>query len=246
MLRRFNKTQNISRHFNVVDDVAFVESQGITVCYGYLFDYRYQTAADMKRQILALVSHPLMPMPVYLSVVAPLAGTASFWEDLRQGRLAPNLRLRDLDGETICHSQLADSREAIVDFIERMFRRPWTVVARSGILLKTLRRILRARSLNPMRWYIATSANFHCFLWSSAMTSRHRTYLAGSDTLDPQYFERPDDLSEADRARYFDPVRLTDTAGAPAEWLESYIPSAAPTPNRISFVRAQDVALHQP
>jgi hypothetical protein len=242
MLRRYNKTQNINRRFNVVDDVAFAESQGITICYGYLFDYRYQRAADMKQQLLALAHHPLMPMPVYLSVVAPLAGTASFWEDLRLGRLAPNLRLRDLDGETICHSQLADGREAIVDVIERMFRRPWTVVKRSTVLGKTLRRIVRARSLSPMRWYIAASANFHCFLWSSAMSSRPRTYLAGTDTLDPQYFEQPADLSASDRARYFDPVRLTDADGSASEWLEPYVPAEAAALSRVRVVRSQAVA----
>jgi hypothetical protein len=246
MLRRFNKTQNISRRFNVIDDVAFAEEQGITVCYGYLFDYRFQTAADMKRQILALARHPLMPMPVYLSVVAPLAGTASFWEDLRLARLAPNLRLRDLDGETICHSQLADSHEAIVDFIERMFRRPWTVVARLGILVKTVRRIARARRFNLVRWYIMAAANFHCFLWSREMSSRPRTYLAGSDTLDPQYFERPDDLEEADRIRYFDPVKLTDASGAPADWLKPYMRSSV-TATKVSFARKRGAApLRQP
>ena len=53
-----------------------------------------------------------------------------------------------------------------------MFRRPWTVVARFGILKKTLRRIVRARSLNPMRWYVIASANFHCFIWSSETPSQ--------------------------------------------------------------------------
>jgi hypothetical protein len=224
MLRRFNKTQNMSRRFNVIDDIAFAESLGIAICYGYLFDYCHQTAAEMERQILAIARNPLMPMPVYLSVVAPLAGTATFWEDLRRGRLAPNLRLRDLDGETICHTNLADRREAIVDFIERMFRRPWTVVPRFGILVKTLRRLVRARSLNPVRWYIIASANFHCFIWSRQTPTAPRTYVASDDTLDPQYFERPDDLSEADRIRYFDPVTLTDAGGRAAEWLRPYVP----------------------
>ncbi len=243
MLRRYNKTQNMSRRHNVIDDVAFAESQGIAMCYGYLFDYRHQTAAEMERQILAIARNPLMPMPVYLSVVAPLAGTVGFWEDLRQGQLAPNLRLRDLDGETICHAKLADRREVIVDFIERMFRRPWTVVARLGILVKTLRRIVRARSLNPIRWYVIASANFHCFIWSSATPSQARTYVAGSDTLDPQYFERPDDLSEADRIRYFDPITLTDAGGQPAEWLAPYVPApAAPARRKVSFSPQHDLA----
>lgn len=243
MLRRFNKTQNMSRRFSVVEDIAFAESLGISICYGYLFDYCHQTAAEMERQILAIARNPLMPMPVYLSVVAPLAGTASFWDDLRGGHLAPNLRLRDLDGETICHSNLADRREAIAAFIERMFRRPWTVVARFGILVKTLRRLVRARSLNPVRWYVIASANFHCFIWSSETPSQARTYVAGDDTLDPQYFERPDDLSEADRMRYFDPVQLTDAGGRAAEWLLPYVPVvAAPTRRTLSFAGRPDRA----
>ena len=122
-------------------------------------------------------------------------------------------------------------------------RRPWTVVARFGILVKTLRRIVRARSLNPMRWYIIASANFHCFIWSSGTPSQARTYVAGDDTLDPQYFERPDDLSEVDRIRYFDPVELTDASGRAAEWLLPYVPTVgAPAGRTVSFARQQDRA----
>ncbi|MEO8739066.1 MAG: radical SAM protein [Casimicrobiaceae bacterium] len=227
MLRRYNKKQNLGRRQNVIEDIAFAESRGIAIAYGYLFDHRHQTAAEMQRQIQAIADHPLMPMPVYLSVVAPLAGTASFWEDLRSGQLAPNLRLRDLDGETIGHAHLADRQDAIVAFIERMFRRPWTVVRRRAILLKTLRRIVRARTLNPVRWYVIASANLHCFIWSSATPAQPRSYVAGTDTLDPQYFERPADLSEADRARYFDPTFLTDANGGPVEWLKPYVPALA-------------------
>ena len=237
MLRRYNKKQNLSRRHNVVDDVAFAESQGIAICYGYLFDHRHQTAAEMEQQIQRLARNPLMPMPVYLSVIAPLAGTASFWDDLRLGHLAPNLRLRDLDGETLGHRQLGDTPEAIVGFIERMFRRPWTVVSRLRILAKTVRRIVNARTLNPVRWYVIASANFHCFIWSRSTPDMPRTYLAGTDTLDPQYFDRPQNLAEADRIRYFDPVVLTDGEGRAAPWLAAYMPrSRAPEWHPVDFI----------
>jgi hypothetical protein len=177
-----------------------------------------------------------MPMPVYLSVIAPLAGTESFWADLRAGHLAPNLRLRDLDGETIAYAKLADRPDAIVHFVERMFRRPWTVVGRTGIFLKTLRRLVRARSLNPIRWYFSASANLHCFLWSQGTPSQPRSYLAGSDTLDPQYFERPDDLTQEDRVTYFDPIYLTDQAGGPSDWLKQYVPQG-PGRSRYSIAK---------
>jgi radical SAM superfamily enzyme YgiQ (UPF0313 family) len=223
MLRRYNKTQNLSRRYNVIDDIAHAEGLGVSVAYGYLFDPRHQTAAEMERQIRTIAENPLLPMPVYLSVVAPLAGTESFWNDLSAGRLAANLRLRDLDGETIAHRDLADRPEALVDFIERVFRRPWTVVSPAKILIKTLRRIIRSRSLNPIRWYITAGANLHCYLWSQATPSRPRSYMSGTDTLDPQYFEQPLDLSEEDRLRYFEPVALTDAEGTSAAWLLPYL-----------------------
>ena len=168
-----------------MDDIAYAEAQGISIGYGYLFDPRYQTAAEMKGQIRLIARHKLMPMPVYLSVVAPLAGTASFWTELQARHLAPNLRLRDLDGEAIAYRALADEPDTLVEFIERMFRRPWTVVSPLGIVLKTLRRIARARSLNPVRWYVIANANLHCYVWSRATPSQPRTYLAGTDALDP-------------------------------------------------------------
>jgi hopanoid C-2 methylase len=224
LLRRYKKTQNLSKRYDVIDDIAFAESQSVSITYGYLFDPRYQMASEMERQILTIAANPLIPMPVYMSVVAPLAGTGSFWDDLDSGRLAPNLRLRDLDGETIAYSTLADRADAVVTFVEKIFRRPWTVVGRTGIVLKTLRRIVRSKSLNPVRWYFMSAANLHCFVWSRGTPSQARSYLAGSDTLDPQYFERPDDLSDHDRAAYFDPIYLTDANGEPSDWLKPYLP----------------------
>ncbi len=226
-LRRHNKKQNLGRSRDIFDDIAFAESLGIGIGYGYLFDPRHQTAAEMEAQIKMIAQHPALPMPVYLSVVAPLAGTASFWTDLGAGRLAPNLRLRDLDGETIGYAHLADSRQAVTAFVERMFRRPWTVVSRGMILLKTLRRIVRSGSLNPVHWYVLAGANLHCFVWSHASRCQRRTYIAGEETLDPQYFEHPDDLTEEDRKRYFDPIALTDAEGRAVDWLKPYIPQAA-------------------
>ena len=231
MLRHYNKRQNLGR-YSVIDDVAFAESSGIGVGYGYLFDPRIQTARQMEEQIRMIGENPKLPMPIYLSVVAPLAGTATFWEDLKNGDLAANLRFRDLDGETICYAKLADDPTAIVSFSERIFRRPWTVVPRSTVLWKTLRRILRIRSFNPIRWYAIGASNLHCFVWSNGEKSVSRTYLAGTEVLDPQYFERPHDLTEEDRQRYFEPIYLTDSNGRPQEWLKRYIPNQRGRPRR--------------
>ena len=80
-------------------DIEHAERLGVAIAYGYLFDHIHQSAEAMARQIQFVAREPRLPMPVYLSVVAPLAGTQSFWEELEAGNLAANLRLRDLDGE---------------------------------------------------------------------------------------------------------------------------------------------------
>ena len=203
----------------MIDDIAYAKSQGIGITYGYLFDPRRHTAAEMARQMRTLARHPTMPMPTYMSVIAPLVGTQAFWDDAATGSLAPNLRLRDLDGETIAYARLADDPEALAGFVETLFRRPWEVVGRWGVLKKTIRRLFRSGTLNPIRLYYIAAANFHCFLWSRAEVSAARTYLAGTDTLDPQYSERPADLSDEDRRRYFDPIYVTGADGEPLPWL---------------------------
>jgi hypothetical protein len=231
LLRRQNKTQNLGRH-NIIEDIAFVESLGVGVTYGYLFDPRHQTAADMRGQVQAIARHPLMPMPTYFSVIAPIAGTKAFWDDLASGGLAANLRLRDLEGETIAYSRLADDKAALVDFLDSMRRRPWRVVGRFGIVKKTLRRILRSGTWNPVRWCFIAAANFHFFLAAGAEKIAGRTYLAGGE-LDPQYFERPADLSDGDRERYFEPIAVTDAHGGPADWLKPYFAEWNQTGSRV-------------
>jgi hypothetical protein len=229
LLKKYRKKQNLGRSHNIIDDVAFAESNGIGIGYGYLFDPRLQTVAEMDRQIRMIGEHPALPMPVYLSVVAPLAGTEGFWNDLASGQLRPNLRLRDLDGETIAYSNLADETNAIVGFLEKLFRRPWTIVSRFSILMKTLRRIVHSGTYDPIHWYIIAAANLHCFVWSSMSPAKARTYLAGSELLDPQYEEFPADISREDYKHYFEPIALTDGSGGAADWLKPYVPRSATT-----------------
>lgn len=217
-LQRFNKKQNLGSS-DVIDDIAYAESKGIAVAYGYLFDPRLQTVAEMERQIRLIADTDALSMPVFLSLVSPLAGTELFWKDLSDGRLAPNLRLRDLDGETIAYATVADTPENLAKFMELLFRRPWEIVSRRTVLGKNIRRIVMVRALNPVRWYM-----FGYSWWARAYPSRRRSYLAGEDVLDPQYDECPEDVTEDDRERYFSPVRLTDENGCAMDWLRPLAP----------------------
>ena len=137
LLRRYRKTQNLSKRYNVIDDIAYAESLGISITYGYLFDPRHQKAADMERPDLRDCGKPVdTDADLHERRRAACRAPRPFGTIWSRAASRPNLRLRDLDGETIAYSQLGDRPEAIVDFVERMFRRPWTVVGRAGIILQ--------------------------------------------------------------------------------------------------------------
>ncbi|MGA7545968.1 MAG: radical SAM protein [Methyloceanibacter sp.] len=224
LLRRFNKKQNLSRRSNIIDDILFAESRGICILYGYLFDPRSHTVSNMKAQIALFEATRGLPFPTFFSLILPLAGTASFWEDIQNAALAPNLRLRDLDGETIAYSRLADSPNSVASFVEAFTRRPWLLVNRRRVLLSTLRRIWNARTFNLVQWYVIVASNLRAFIWSRGYPSPRRSYLAGEDVLDPQYSEHPKDITTEDWRRYFEPIEITDDRGGLAQWLQPYAP----------------------
>src|SRR5215468_1106187 len=63
LLRRYRKTQNLSKRYSIIDDIAYEESQGVCIGYGYLFDPRHQRASEMERQMRAIAENQLIPMP---------------------------------------------------------------------------------------------------------------------------------------------------------------------------------------
>ena len=223
-LRKVNKTQNLSRRSSIIDDIPFAESQGICVMYGYLFDPRYHTVEQMKSQVKMFEDAAPFPMPTFFSLILPLVGTASFWSDFRNGELRPNLRLRDLDGETVAYSRLADSVPAVCRFVEAFSRRPSLLINRRRILIGTLKRIWNSTTFSPVHWYLIWAANFHTFIWSHAYPSSRETYLAGEDVLDAQYFEHPEGISREDWQTYFKPIEVTDGQGHLSDWLRPYAP----------------------
>jgi hypothetical protein len=156
-------------------------------------------------------------------MLIPLVGTQDFWESVDRGELRPNLRLRELDGETICYSNLADREARMTDFMRTLSTRPGELINRWRMLWSTLCRIRNSRSLNPLLWYVICASNFRFFSFARAYErGETRSYLAGRDPLDPQYLEFPPDITAADRRRYFDPIMITDARAQLAAWLQPY------------------------
>jgi radical SAM superfamily enzyme YgiQ (UPF0313 family) len=227
-LRRYNKTQNLSARRDIIDDIRFAEQHGIAIGYGYLFDPHMFTVAEMLAQVEAVGRTPGFPMPTYFSMISPLAGTETFWRDVENDTLAPNLLLRDLDGETVAYADahLCSSREELTDFATRIASRPWTLVKWWRLLYSLALRLMKCGTRDPVRWLILTGSTLHSFRWSLSSPSARTTYFAGDDMLDVQYSEYPDDISEKDWQLYFEPIRMTDSEGRLTPWLEAYRPQA--------------------
>jgi radical SAM superfamily enzyme YgiQ (UPF0313 family) len=227
-LRKHNKKQNLGGSSNVVADILFAESLGICVSYPYLFDPRIATTQQMRRQIGALVEAKSLPVPAFFSMLIPLVGTEDFWDSVHRRELRPKLRLRDLDGETICYVDTADSERRLTDFLRTLSSRPAQLMGRWRLLWSTLCRIRNSGSLNPLFWYLIAGGNFRIFsIARGYQNAARRTYLGGRDELDPQYREFPPDITEEDRKRYFEPTMITDAAGGLAPWLQPYAPATA-------------------
>jgi radical SAM superfamily enzyme YgiQ (UPF0313 family) len=227
-LRKHNKKQNLGGSGNVVDDILFAESLSICVTYPYLFDPRIATTQQMRRQIRALVEARSLPVPAFFSILIPLVGTEDFWDCARRRELRPKLRLRDLDGETICYANTVDTEARLTEFLRMLSSRPALLMSRWQIFWSTLCRIRNSGSVNPLHWYLIGAGNFRIFsIARRYQNAARRTYLGGRDALDPQYREFPPDVTEEDRKRYFEPTMITDAAGGLADWLQLHMPVAA-------------------
>jgi hypothetical protein len=99
------------------------------------------------------------------------------------------------------------------------------VVGRIGIVLKTLRRLVRSKSLNPIRWYFMSAREFA--LLSFGLAERRlrlgRTWREATRWI-RNISNAPTDLSDHDCAAYFDPIYLTGANGEPSDWLKPYLP----------------------
>jgi radical SAM superfamily enzyme YgiQ (UPF0313 family) len=224
-LMAHNKKQNVSRQSSITDDIRFAERQGFVVTYAYLFDPRVSSVADMRRQVRTLTEISGFPMPAFFSFVSPLVGTRLFWESFNNGELRPGLRLRDLDGEAIAYTNLVDELPEVVEFARTLSSRPHTLISLGRLFVSTLSRIWNARCINPFLWQVFFKSNFRPYLIGrSYRLVDGRNYTGAEDILDPQYHEFPEDISEDDRHRYFEPIRVLESDGELAHWLRSYAP----------------------
>ncbi|MCG6534312.1 MAG: hypothetical protein L7F78_06390, partial [Syntrophales bacterium LBB04] len=89
---------------------------GVLFLYGLMLDITKRTVADLRRELEFIVGLPDIPLPSYISLITPILGTPYFYDCLREGRILPNTKLRDLDTTTLSLKPL-DPVPEVVKFI---------------------------------------------------------------------------------------------------------------------------------
>ncbi len=234
-IARHDKRQNEHRGGNVAEDIAYAESLGVMITYGYLFDPRMSTVAQMEAELRGVMNSALLHHPYFLAFVAPLAGTRLFWEAAASGDLLPNLRLRDLDGRCVAYRNTLDDAATLGAFAARIFGAPELYMSRWNLVRRFVGHVLRHGWRRPASIYLFIDNRSRLKrLGRKHAKHRKRTYMGGTDILDPQYGDYPADIAEADRLKYFEPLKVTDETGALAAWLRPFAPAsragARPTP----------------
>jgi len=225
-LDRHNKKQNTINIDSVLDDIRFAQKQGIVITYPYMFDPRVSSVADMKKEIEMLVDLDDLTFPLFLTTVSPLVGTKLFWESAQKGELLPNLRLRDLDGQTLAYRHTIDSQQAYSEFFTLLFRNIMKLVDRKKLVWNLLKKTWNMGWNHPVSMYSFYTSSF-TYINETKNCSPEviRNYIGGKDVLDPQYDRYPDDITPSDKARYFDPIEITDANGDLCSWLKRYKPT---------------------
>lgn len=220
-----NKRQNITSGNSILEDIRYAQRQGIAILYAYIFDPRLSTVAEMNEQIDRLVEASAVPMATFFSLLSPLLGTQLFWECYANQELLPDLRLRDLDGETITFAKPADRIDKVADFARMLSSGLHHRISSRSLLRSTFECIIDSRTLHPFFWHVFYSTNFRAVELAKAyQRGKERSYIAGTDILDPQYSEYHPLMSNEDFRTYFAPIQVLDENGEIAHWLKPYVP----------------------
>jgi radical SAM superfamily enzyme YgiQ (UPF0313 family) len=223
-----DKWQNVKGSGDLMADIAFAESLGMMIDYGYLFDPRMTGVERMKAEMRFILRSDVLNYPYFVAFVAPLAGTKLFWNALERGELLPNLRLRDLDGRCVAYRNTIDDAETLGAFAATIFGTPHIYFDRAKTLRRFFRHFWQHGRKNPILSYLFHENRARLGrLGRKHSKAVKRNYIGGRDVLDPQYRDYPADITPADKRHYFDPILVTDADGRAAAWLEPYRPRVA-------------------
>lgn len=216
VLKSFNK-----RHSLVSDPSTLARlcaEHGVLFDYGMMLDFTQQTVAEVDGQVDALLASPDAPLPALLSLTIPILGTPYFDEAARTGRLMPNLRLSDLDGQKLVEWP-KEPLERVLPFVADLLRFRGR---KSALIRHAVRHAWSRRSsfdlsqsvlslLMPLARFGGTVRIGNLRQIRQTLREPKLTYCAMSDPLGANY--RPTNRLASRFARDFEPLYVTDGDG---------------------------------
>ena len=212
-LQRVNKVQN-----NRYPQVRLIEKcldAGILFQYGLVFDSTERTVADMCRDLQFVLDTPEVPLPNFIFGSIPFPGTPFFRDRHAKGLLLPNLKVRDLEGSTLCMRPIDDIAEAarflataknFVGYRRRVARHQARFLWRYRNSLVWEQALISTLSMGSAVLPNAVASPRQLF-----MPRRPRTHVATTDRLDCVY--EPRWRLPGSYARFFRPTQITDERG---------------------------------
>jgi hypothetical protein len=195
--------------------------------YGIVFDFTKRTIAQLEEEWNFILTTPEIPLPSFITLAIPLLKTPLFNECMKKNLFLPNLRLRDLDGNTITLKPMNKLRD-VTDFLDR-------VKNLSGYKIKVLKHIHRFYHIykNVLKIENMALSQYGAFLLSApGLATRQiktiqakshpfrplrRTFIGAQARLDSVY--QPAFALDANYRHHFEPTRLTDGEGRICEAL---------------------------
>lgn len=211
-LRNYNKIQNTKAPQTEI--ITKTLEHGISFWYGLILDVYSRPLERLHDELDYIISNHRLTLPGFLSIPIPLIGTPYFLECLEQKRFLPHMKLRDMDGTTLCMTPLSPMEETTA-FIANMD-------SLVGYRVKIAKHALRfARhyqtTLNPEKMLYALAGNalttLNPLFTANALTlSRRRTHVTTTEQPDSTY--KPAFQVERRFEHYFKPTMVTDFQGS--------------------------------
>lgn len=111
-----NKSQNARE--SQVELIRRSLDGGVLFQYGLVFDPTKRTVEEMSRELDVICDTPEIPLPLFIFTSIPFPGTPLLHELVREGRILPGTRIRDLESSTLSVLPL-DGIDEVVGFIRR-------------------------------------------------------------------------------------------------------------------------------
>lgn len=220
-LRSVNKLQNTSAP--QVEMISRCLNAGIIFCYGLMLDVSTRSIAELRRELEFITGTPEITLPAFITLSIPILGTPYFFDCLKNQRLLPQTKLRDMDGITIVQRTL-DPINEVVEFIRGV---EYFKGLRSRVLKHSIQFFnLYRTKLNPLQMSIGFEQGLllsaHTLMTSTnsfgwLKKRRARTYVTTSEPIDALY--SPAFRVDSRFQDYFQPTMVTDRKGNLAEEL---------------------------